>query len=97
MKVKVDEELVRRLEGLALISLSEEETKEIVKDLSRILDFFNKIDEMNLEGVEPMFHPLSLGKLRKDQPRDPLPREEALRNAKRKSDGYIVGPSTAGG
>lgn len=97
MKVSVDEEVVRKLESLALISLSPEERREIVKDLSRILDFFNKIDEINLEDVEPMFHPLSQGRLRKDQPRDPLPRDEAIKNAKKKKDGYIIGPSTTGG
>ncbi|MEM0064068.1 MAG: Asp-tRNA(Asn) amidotransferase subunit GatC [Metallosphaera sp.] len=97
MKVQVDEELIRKLERLALISLNEEERKEFLKDLNKILEFFNKIDELNLEGVEPMFHPISSGKLRDDKVEPPLPRDEALLNARKKKDGYIIGPSTLGG
>ncbi|MEM3271013.1 MAG: Asp-tRNA(Asn) amidotransferase GatCAB subunit C, partial [Metallosphaera sp.] len=52
---------------------------------------------LNLEGVEPMFHPISSGKLRDDKVEPPLPRDEALLNARKKKDGYIIGPSTLGG
>lgn len=55
-----------------------------MRDLTKILDFFNKIDELNLEGVEPMFHPLSTGKLRPDEPAQPLSRDDALANVPKK-------------
>ncbi|MCH1771353.1 MULTISPECIES: Asp-tRNA(Asn) amidotransferase subunit GatC [Metallosphaera] len=97
MKVQVDEELMRKLEKLALISLTDQERQEFMRDLAKILDFFNKIDELTLEGVEPMFHPLSTGKLRPDEPAQPLSRDDALANVPKKKDGYIIGPSTIGG
>ncbi|WP_252896536.1 Asp-tRNA(Asn)/Glu-tRNA(Gln) amidotransferase subunit GatC [Metallosphaera hakonensis] len=56
MKIQVNEELVRKLEKLALISLDDKERADFTGDLNKILEFFNKIDELNLDGVEPMFH-----------------------------------------
>ncbi|AWR99954.1 Asp-tRNA(Asn) amidotransferase subunit GatC [Metallosphaera hakonensis] len=97
MKIQVNEELVRKLEKLALISLDDKERADFTGDLNKILEFFNKIDELNLDGVEPMFHPITGGKLRPDSPHQPLSREEALSNAPKKRDGFIVGPSTLGG
>lgn len=70
--------------------------KILEKDLANIIKFFEKINELDLSNVEPLFHPLPQGRLRKDVPRDPLDRENALKNVKRKEDGYIVGPRTYG-
>ncbi|QKQ99380.1 Asp-tRNA(Asn) amidotransferase subunit GatC [Metallosphaera tengchongensis] len=97
MKVEVNEELMKKLEKLALISLSDQERVEFMRDLSKILDFFNAIDRVNLEGVEPMFHPVPGSRLRSDSIQPSLKREEALLNVPKKKDGFIIGPSTIGG
>ncbi|MDT7861087.1 MAG: Asp-tRNA(Asn) amidotransferase subunit GatC [Saccharolobus sp.] len=96
MKIEVNENLIKHLEGLALIQLSPEEEKIIKDDIKKILDFFNKLNELDLTNVEPLFHPLPQGRLRKDIPKEPLDREEALKNVKRKENGYIIGPKTYG-
>ncbi|BBD72622.1 aspartyl/glutamyl-tRNA(Asn/Gln) amidotransferase subunit C [Sulfodiicoccus acidiphilus] len=96
MKIEVDEELVKRLESLSLIELKGEEREEIKEDLEKILAFFSKLDQLDLSEVEPTFHPVSGGKMRKDEPEDPLPVNLALSNAKRTREGYIVGPKTFG-
>ncbi|AAY80664.1 Asp-tRNA(Asn) amidotransferase subunit GatC [Sulfolobus acidocaldarius] len=96
MKIKIDESYLSKLEQLALIRLKNEEKDKISNDLQRIIDFFEKINELELKDVEPLFHPISSGKLRKDEPLKPLNRDEALQNVKRKENGYIVGPRTYG-
>ncbi len=96
MKVEVNDDLIEKLERLALITLNEKERERVKNDVKQILQFFDKINEANLEDVEPLFHPLSMGKLRKDEPSQGLDRDEALKNVKRKDNGYIVGPRTYG-
>ncbi|MBP1357944.1 MAG: Asp-tRNA(Asn) amidotransferase subunit GatC, partial [Sulfolobus sp.] len=78
------------------IQLTQEERRRMVDDVRKILDFFNKIDELNLENVEPLFHPIRPEKLRKDEPIKPLNVDEALQNVKRKQESYILGPKTYG-
>lgn len=92
--IVVDEELIKKLQRLALIEIKEEEINIIKNDIPKILDFFNKISELDLENVEPLFHPIPQGKLRKDEIERPLSRDEALKNVKRKENGFIIGPST---
>ncbi|MEM0374403.1 MAG: Asp-tRNA(Asn) amidotransferase subunit GatC [Sulfolobaceae archaeon] len=97
MKVEVTKELVKKLEELALVELSEEEEERIKDDLQKILQFFNKIDELDLSNIEPLFHPIGSSKLRPDEPIMGLSKDEALLNVKRKQEeGYIIGPRTYG-
>ncbi|MCH4815086.1 MAG: Asp-tRNA(Asn) amidotransferase subunit GatC [Saccharolobus sp.] len=96
MKIEVNENLIKHLENLSLIHLNQNEEKMLENDIANIIKFFEKINELDLSNVEPLFHPLPQGRLRKDTPRDPLDRENALKNVKRKENGYIVGPRTYG-
>ncbi|MCY0859484.1 MAG: Asp-tRNA(Asn) amidotransferase subunit GatC [Sulfolobaceae archaeon] len=96
MKIEVNKELIKKLETLSLIQLTEEERERMVNDIKKILDFFDKIDELNLENVEPLFHPIRPEKLRKDKPLPSLSIEEALQNVKRKQENFIIGPKTYG-
>ncbi len=94
--VEADEALVKKLERLSLISLKPEEEKRMLKEVKAILEFFDKINSLDLSNVEPLFHPLAEGKLRKDEPSTGLSREEALMNASRKENGFIIGPKIHG-
>ncbi|BCU71130.1 Asp-tRNA(Asn) amidotransferase subunit GatC [Stygiolobus caldivivus] len=94
--MEIDEKLLEKLQNLALIEIKEGEKDKLKKDLQNILQFFDKINQLDLTNVEPLFHPLSSGKLRKDEPLKTLTRDEALQNVKRKENGYIVGPRTYG-
>ncbi|EZQ06792.1 MULTISPECIES: Asp-tRNA(Asn) amidotransferase subunit GatC [Acidianus] len=94
MKVIVDDNLIKRLERLALIEIKDVEKEDLKKDLNEIIEFFNKIDELDLSKTEPLFHPIESGKLRNNVESPSLNREEALSNVKRKENGYIIGPST---
>ena len=56
--IKVEE--VKNLSKLARINLSNKEITRLQKDISSILDYFNKIEEVNLVGVEPINHSVGL-------------------------------------
>jgi len=96
VKIEVNNELISRLQNLALVELNDREKERIKRDIKNILDFFDQINKLDLSNVEPLFHPISTGKLRKDEIIKPLSRDEALSNVKRKEDGFIVGPATYG-
>lgn len=89
-------ELVKKLEKLSLIELSDSERERMAKEIGVILKFFDKINELDLSNVDPLFHPISEGKLREDTPHEGLTRDEALANVGRKENGFIVGPRIHG-
>ncbi|BCU68488.1 hypothetical protein HS7_19250 [Sulfolobales archaeon HS-7] len=90
----IEIELIRKLETLALLKLSEEEENNIINDIKKILDFFNTIQKAQLSDVEPLFHPIKSTHLRPDEVKNGLTKEEALANASSVEGGYIRGPRT---
>jgi len=89
----IDREDVERIEELAELSLTEEEKEELGEDLDRILDHFQKLEELDTEGVEPLMHILDVKNVvREDRREESLPREEALKNAPKTSGGFFQVP-----
>lgn len=90
---KVDEETVERISDLVNIRLSEEEASLFAKQLSGVLGYFKKIDEVDTQDVEPTFHALDLKNIvREDQVSPSLPNRAALENAPRKENGLFKAP-----
>ncbi|MFH1610181.1 MAG: Asp-tRNA(Asn)/Glu-tRNA(Gln) amidotransferase subunit GatC [Candidatus Bipolaricaulota bacterium] len=88
----MDEQTMSRVEELAGLRLSPEERVQLMADLGRILDHFNKLQELPTAGVPP-FTPLpEVNVWREDEPTPSLPREEALRNAPDVQDGHFRVP-----
>lgn len=90
-------EWIDRVSKLALINLSEEEKKLLAKDMIRIINFFNMINELRgLDSVEPLFMmPRGEPVLRDDEVGECLDINEVLMNVKEREDGFIKGPRTA--
>ncbi|MEM4336380.1 MAG: Asp-tRNA(Asn)/Glu-tRNA(Gln) amidotransferase subunit GatC [Candidatus Woesearchaeota archaeon] len=89
----IDETLVKKVAKNARIELSENETKEFIKELREILENFSKLDKLDTKNTKPSFHPIEIkNHLREDEKRNCLSNEEALRNAAHKKDGYFKGP-----
>jgi aspartyl-tRNA(Asn)/glutamyl-tRNA(Gln) amidotransferase subunit C len=64
---------------LARLRLSDEEIERMSSELSTILDHIEKIEELDLEGVEPTSHVVTIDNvLRPDEPRPSWPRERIL-------------------
>jgi aspartyl-tRNA(Asn)/glutamyl-tRNA(Gln) amidotransferase subunit C len=81
---------VRHIAHLARLGLSDAECESFSKQLSTIIDYFNLLQEANVEGVLPANHLQTLrAKLRPDTAMTSLTREEFLANVPRKKDGYV--------
>jgi aspartyl-tRNA(Asn)/glutamyl-tRNA(Gln) amidotransferase subunit C len=93
----IDREQVLHVAKLARLELSEDEVSRMTGELSAILDHIEKISALDLDGVPPTTHVVSVpNALRADEPRPSLPREVALANAPAvEDDGFSVPSPTA--
>ena len=79
---------------LARLRLSDEEVDRMAGELSKILEHVEKMDELDLDGVEPTSHVVALENVwREDEPVPSLSREAALANAPDPQDGAFRAPS----
>ncbi len=51
-------DLIRKLENLARMGLTESEEEKLASDLQEILDYMRMLDEVNVENVKPMYTPV---------------------------------------
>lgn len=80
--MEVNDALVDKLAHLAKLKFEDAEKAEIKKDLQKMIGFVEKLNELNLEGVEPLLHMSNeVNVLREDEVQTSCSREEALMNA----------------
>jgi aspartyl-tRNA(Asn)/glutamyl-tRNA(Gln) amidotransferase subunit C len=90
----IDRDQVLHVARLARLALSEEEIERMPRELSTILDHIEKINELDLESVEPTSHVVEVENvLRADEPRESWPRERTLGLAPDPADGGFRVPS----
>lgn len=53
----VDEELTRKMAHLARLELTDEEIRLFTAQLGQILGYVGRLQEVDVEGVEPLAHP----------------------------------------
>lgn len=91
--MKISEEEVKHIANLAKLNLSEEEVQKYSKDLGEIATFVEKLNEVDVTGVEPTAHILDIKNVfRKDENISTFEREEILKNAPSKEAGCISVP-----
>ena len=80
--MEVSNAMVDKLAHLSRLQFNEIEKAEIKNDLQRMIGFVEKINELNLDGVEPLlFMSEEVNVLREDEIKGSVSREEALKNA----------------
>jgi aspartyl-tRNA(Asn)/glutamyl-tRNA(Gln) amidotransferase subunit C len=80
--MEVNDALVDKLAHLSRLRFNETEKQAIRNDLQRMIGFVEKLDELDLEGVEPqLFMSEEINVLREDEVKGSISREEALKNA----------------
>jgi aspartyl-tRNA(Asn)/glutamyl-tRNA(Gln) amidotransferase subunit C len=90
----IDREQVLHVARLARLRLSEEETEQMSRELSTILDHIEKIEELDLDDVEPTSHVVEVENvLREDIPRESMPRDRALAETPDAAEGGFRVPS----
>ena len=93
-KEEFSKETIDYLSKLALLDLTEEEKEKLSKQLSDIISYFKKLNDLDTSDVKPTTHAIEGLKnvFREDIPWKSLSNEEALRNAEHKKDGYFKAP-----
>jgi aspartyl-tRNA(Asn)/glutamyl-tRNA(Gln) amidotransferase subunit C len=90
----IDRDQVLHVARLARLELTEAELERMAGELSTILDHVERMNELDLEGVEPTSHVVALENvLRPDNPRPSWPREQVLEPAPDPEEGAFRVPS----
>ncbi len=96
MPTKITDADVRETATLARLELSDEEIARLTRELDAILGYMELLDQLDVSGVPPMTHAVSLDlPLRDDvlEALEPqLPLEAALSDAPRPHDGFFEVP-----
>ena len=80
--MEVNDAMIEKLAHLARLEFNDAEKEEIKHDLQRMIAFVEKLNELNLGGVEPLLHMSDeVNVLREDEVEGSIRREEALKNA----------------
>lgn len=89
----IDDETIEYVSILAKLELSEEEREQAKKDMGRMLDYIDKLGELDTEGVEPMSHVFPVQNVfRADIVTNSDTREQLLANAPEQKDGMFMVP-----
>lgn len=93
-KKTIDETTVKHVARLSRIDLSEEEINLYQRQLADILDYINKLNELDTSNIPPTSHPLENLKnvFRKDVVRKSLPLEAIFKNAPNRKDNFFSVP-----
>jgi aspartyl-tRNA(Asn)/glutamyl-tRNA(Gln) amidotransferase subunit C len=80
--MEVNDAMIDKLAHLARLKFDEAEKQEIKTDLQRMIVFVEKLNELDLDGVEPLLHMSDeVNVLREDKIKGSVSRSEALKNA----------------
>ena len=91
----ITDETIEYVGILAKLELSDDEKEQSKKDLSDMLDYVGKLNELDTSGVEPMWHTFPISNvMREDEVTNGDDKENMLKNAPESNqDAYIV-PNT---
>ena len=91
--MKINDELIDRLSTLARLQFEGDQKEKIKQDMERMLDFVDKLNEVDTQGVDPLIHMTEeFNRLRKDEVTSETSQEETLRNAPSKDTYYFKVP-----
>ena len=91
----ISDETIEYVGILAKLELSEEEKEKAKKDMRSMLDYIDKLNELDTTGVEPMSHVFPVQNVfREDVVVNGDDRENILKNAPEEKDGSFVVPKT---
>lgn len=91
----ISDETIEYVGILAKLELSDEEKEQAKKDMGNMLDYIDKLNELDTDGVEPMSHVFPVNNVfRDDVVTNGDDREQILSNAPEEKDGAFVVPKT---
>jgi len=91
MKITVTD--VEHIAKLAKLTLSDGEKEAYTQQMSDILQYMEKLNELDTSDVEPLSHVMEVtNAFREDDPKESLSQEEALKNAPKSDGDFFVVP-----
>ncbi len=93
--MQITDEIIEYVGILAKLELSDEEKEQAKKDMTSMLDYIGKLNELDTENVEAMSHGFSANNVfREDVVTNGDRREDMLSNAPEQKDGCYKVPKT---
>jgi aspartyl-tRNA(Asn)/glutamyl-tRNA(Gln) amidotransferase subunit C len=91
--MEVNDALVDKLANLARLQFDDTEKSGIKNDLQRMIQFVEKLNELDTTGVSPLLHMSdNVNALREDEIKGSISREEGLKNAVMKDNQFFKVP-----
>ncbi len=91
--MQIDENTIDRIALLAKLQFNSEAKKRIKEDMNKMLDFIDKLNELDTENVEPLlFITDEVNVLREDIAKATISQQEALKNSPDKNSDYFKVP-----
>ena len=91
--MSIDKDTVKHIAKLARISLDEKKINSLSKDLSSIMEFIEKLNELNTEKIVPLTSIINTSlRTRKDEVSDGKIRDQILKNTPEKNEEFFVVP-----
>jgi aspartyl-tRNA(Asn)/glutamyl-tRNA(Gln) amidotransferase subunit C len=92
-KSKIDIEQVRQTAKLSRLDLSEDEISQFTSQLGAILEYVEKLNQLDTSNVEPLAHCLPINNcLRKDEVKPSLGTEKTIANAPESDGQFFIVP-----
>ncbi len=89
----VDKETLKKIAHLARLNFDDKSDDALLKDITDILTWVEKLNEIDTDSVEPLTNMASeVNVLREDVVKPHLSHEDALKNAPKKDSDYIRVP-----
>ena len=92
--MEITNKLIQDIAALAKLEFDEKSAEQMKADLVKIIGFFDKLSEIDTDGVEPLIY-LSeeVSVLREDEIKAVVSQVEALKNATEKDSDYFKVPT----
>ncbi len=90
---EINKDLVRYVASLARLSFDEEELDDFTTKFKRILEYVEKLGELNVDNVEPTYHVMPVSySMREDLVEPSLNIEKTLKNAPDRKENFFRVP-----
>ena len=91
----ISDETIEYVGILAQLDLSDEDKENAKKDMAEMLDYIDKLNELDTAGVEPMSHVFSTGNvMREDVVTNGDGSDDTLANAPQRHEQTFIAPKT---
>ncbi len=90
---RIDNDTIDKIAHLARLEFENEAKAEIAKDMNRMLEFVDKLNELDTSQVNPLIYiNIEVNVMRDDEVKQDITQKEALKNAPKKDSDYFKVP-----